>query len=218
MRIHIRTSPNSEIVPYNYQVNLVGALHNWLGRNKVHDDLSLYSLSWLSHGKSGKAGLTFPSGASFFISSPDINLIKQLIKGIQSNPEIAFGLQVTDLMLQPPPDFGSERVFFLQSPVLIKRYVGEVTKFYFPEDIESDQLLTDTLIHKLRLANLSEKSIEVSFDRSYRGIKKKLATYKGINNKGTLCPVIVKGDPEAVAFAWEVGVGNSTGIGFGALK
>jgi len=29
--------------------------------------------------------------------------------------------------------------------------------------------------------------------------------------------VIVEGDPRAVQFAWEVGVGNSTGIGFGAL-
>ncbi len=218
MRIHIKTSSNSATVPFNYQVNLVGALHKWLGRNRVHDDLSLYSLSWLSHGKSEKGGLVFPNGAVFFISSPEINLIKQLIKGIQSDPEIAFGLKVTDLMLQPPPDFGPEEFFFLQSPVLIKRRIGSETKFYFPEDQESDYLLTETMTNKLRQANLQDKSVEISFDRSYHSIKKKLATYKGIDNKGTLCPVIVKGDPEAVAFAWEVGVGNSTGIGFGALK
>ena len=28
----------------------------------------------------------------------------------------------------------------------------------------------------------------------------------------------LKGSPEQIAFAWDVGVGNSTGIGFGALK
>ena len=218
MRVHIKTSPNTERVPYSYQVNLVGALHKWLGRNEVHDELSLYSLSWLSRGRAGKGGLNFPAGASYFVSSPDTALIKQLIQGIQAQPEIAFGLQVTDLMLQPPPEFGTEQVFFLQSPVLIKRQIGTDTKFYYPEDPESDQFLTETLTNKLKLANLGEKAIEVSFDRSYHSIKKKLATYKGIDNKGTLCPVIVKGDPEAVAFAWEVGVGNSTGIGFGALK
>ncbi len=33
-------------------------------------------------------------------------------------------------------------------------------------------------------------------------------------------PVVgfVSGDPELVRFAWDVGVGNSTGIGFGALR
>jgi CRISPR-associated endoribonuclease Cas6 len=44
-----------------------------------------------------------------------------------------------------------------------------------------------------------------------------MVKYRDINIKGTLCPVIVEGDPRAVQFAWEVGVGNSTGIGFGAI-
>jgi CRISPR/Cas system endoribonuclease Cas6 (RAMP superfamily) len=30
--------------------------------------------------------------------------------------------------------------------------------------------------------------------------------------------VIIKGTPEQLAFAWNVGLGNSTGIGFGALN
>ena len=40
----------------------------------------------------------------------------------------------------------------------------------------------------------------------------------GIKNKASICPVIVKGTSEQIAFAWNVGVGNSTGIGFGALN
>lgn len=218
MRVHIKTSPNTQTVPYNYQVNLVGALHKWLGVNEFHNKTSLYSLSWLSDGKGGKGGLNFPRGARYFISSPDVAFTKRLIQGIQVQPEVAFGLRVTDVMLQPTPAFGAEHVFFLQSPVLIKRQLGSKTRFYFPDDAEADELLTETLTNKLRRGRLGGRNIEVAFDRSYRGIKKKLATYKGIENKGTLCPVIIKGDPEAVAFAWEVGVGNSTGIGFGALR
>jgi CRISPR/Cas system endoribonuclease Cas6 (RAMP superfamily) len=30
--------------------------------------------------------------------------------------------------------------------------------------------------------------------------------------------VIVEGSAEAVGFAWNVGIGNGTGIGFGALR
>jgi CRISPR-associated endoribonuclease Cas6 len=42
--------------------------------------------------------------------------------------------------------------------------------------------------------------------------------YKGIANKANWCPVIIKGRPETKLFAWNVGLGNSTGIGFGAIK
>ncbi len=65
-------------------------------------------------------------------------------------------------------------------------------------------------------ANLPQE-VEVSFDTSYENPKTKLVNYKGINIRASFCPVIVKGHPRAVQFAWEVGVGNSTGIGFGAL-
>ena len=42
--------------------------------------------------------------------------------------------------------------------------------------------------------------------------------YNGVENKASWCPVIVEGKPETKAFAWNVGLGNSTGIGLGAIK
>jgi CRISPR-associated endoribonuclease Cas6 len=218
MRIHLSTTPNTESVPFNYQPVLAGAFHKWVGRNKIHDELSLYSLSWLGHGRRKGKGLDFSRGGEWFISTPDIDLAKSLIQGIQADPSIAFGMEVRDIMLQPTPDFSSKETFFVQSPILIKRQIDEDTKFYFPKDQEADQLLTETLHHKLRKAGKPNTEVQVAFDRSYSRIKTKVATYKGVDNKGTLCPVIVSGDPAAVAFAWEVGIGNSTGIGFGALK
>jgi CRISPR-associated endoribonuclease Cas6 len=59
--------------------------------------------------------------------------------------------------------------------------------------------------------------VHVAFDHTYHNPIIKMVKYRDINIKGTLCPVIVEGDPRAVQFAWEVGVGNSTGIGFGAI-
>jgi CRISPR-associated endoribonuclease Cas6 len=90
-------------------------------------------------------------------------------------------------------------------------------KFYYYDDSEANELLTETLQHKLTRAGLPT-DVSVSFDTSYPKPRIKMATYRGIQNKGSVCPVIVTGNPRAVAFAWEVGVGNSTGIGFGALK
>jgi CRISPR/Cas system endoribonuclease Cas6 (RAMP superfamily) len=47
MRLHLSLTPNTEPVPFNYQHQLTGALHKWLGENELHDKISLYSFSWL---------------------------------------------------------------------------------------------------------------------------------------------------------------------------
>lgn len=222
MRLYIHTSPNRQTVPFDYQSTLVSAFHRWLGPNALHDSLSLYSLSWLSAGRASKQGLRFYEGSQFFISCPDSALFQQLIGQIQASPQIDWGMEVRELLLEPPPDFGESETFFLQSPVLIQRDVdtdaGRNKRFYYVDDPESDALMTETLQRKLAKAGKGHLSVSVSFDRSYPRIKTKAATYKGITSKGTLCPVIVEGDAEAVRFAWEVGIGNSTGIGWGALK
>jgi hypothetical protein len=41
--------------------------------------------------------------------------------------------------------------------------------------------------------------------------------YRNISMRVNKCPVIIKGRPETKSFAWNVGIGNSTGIGLGAI-
>ena len=66
-------------------------------------------------------------------------------------------------------------------------------------------------------AGLNNENVSVAFDTNYPNAKVKSINYKGVDNKGSICPIIVKGTSEQIAFAWNVGVGNSTGIGFGSL-
>ncbi len=218
MRIHLHLTPNTELVPYNYQQNLVGAFHKWVGRNSLHDGLSLYSLSWLSGGYGTKTGLRFEGGAGWFLSSPDSGLLKQVILGIQADPEIAFGMSVEEIVIQETPRFSSYAKFYLASPVLIKRNEGERKVHYSYDHELADELMTQTLKSKLAKAGLEGEQVSVKFDRNYPKPKNSLVEYKGIQNKANFCPVILEGSPNAIAFAWEVGIGNSTGIGFGALK
>jgi len=58
----------------------------------------------------------------------------------------------------------------------------------------------------------------VRFDLSYHRAGTKLVTYKNIKNRANWCPVIINGKAETKSFAWEVGLGNSTGVGFGGVK
>lgn len=223
MRVYLKLSKNTAPVPFNYQQKLVGAFHRWLGENELHNDVSLYSLSWLQHlgrpkHKTTKAGLIFPYGASFFISSPLKDLHTKAVQGIFENAEINWGMRVEEVTLKVTPDFGRKYRFLAQSPILVKRKIEEEPhpKYFFSHHLESDAFLTETLQTKLKRLNLTT-DVAVAFDRSYAHPQIKKINYRNIDIKATLCPVIVKGDPRAVQFAWEVGVGNSTGIGFGAL-
>ena len=37
MRIHISTTKNTSLVPFDYQQKLVGTIHKWIGNNSIHD-------------------------------------------------------------------------------------------------------------------------------------------------------------------------------------
>lgn len=219
MRLYIHTTPNTEIVPFNYQYALVGALHKWLGKNDYHDDLSIYSLSWLDEAKGSKNGLNFPHGASFFISSPNEALMQSIVTGMFSGDYIRWGMHIAEITLKKTPQFGTQKRFIAQSPILIKRqFEGERhDRYYFPGDPEANGFLTETLQRKLAHVNLPT-DVSVAFDPNYKNPTPKMVKYRNLNIKATKCPVIVQGHPRAVQFAWEVGVGNSTGIGFGALR
>ncbi len=220
MRLHIYLSQNKETVPFTYQERQVSKLHYWLGQNEVHDKLSLYSFSWLKKGKQeGKKGLNFINGSQYFISCFDSQIIKKIIQSIQTDNDFGWGMKIISMSLEKEPVFNNEHSFSLGSPVFIKRpRSGEKdAKFYFYNDSEANIFLTQTLSNKLKQAGLPSDSIEVKFDKSYANPHIKGSTYKGIKNKGSMCPVIIKGTPEQLAFAWNVGIGNSTGIGFGSL-
>ena len=218
MRLYLKLSRNNQIVPFDYQVNLVGALHKWLGQNDYHDDLSLYSLSWLiGDSKKQGNGLTFPRGAHLFISSPNDAFIKQILRGVMEDPSVSFGMVVKDALIQETPVFNEQQRFSVASPVFIKRSIEKRQAFYYYNQVESDALLTETLQSKLKKMGLPDEGVSVRFDREYSNAKIRKSNYKGIDNRASVCPVIVEGTPEQVGFAWDVGVGNSTGIGFGAL-
>ncbi|GAB4499819.1 MAG: CRISPR-associated endoribonuclease Cas6 [Saprospiraceae bacterium] len=219
MRIYLKLSQNKEVVPFDHQVNLVGALHKWLGKNDVHDQLSFYSMSWLRGGREfGKNGLVFPNGADWFISAHDTDLIKKLVNGILDDPKIAFGMKVVEVTLRKTPAYESGSRFYLGSPVLVKRNLGERQKHFTFDETETDALLTETFHFKLSKAGLPVAGAVARFDRDHPAAKTKLSTYRGIQNKVNYCPVILEGSPEQIGFAWDVGVGNSTGIGFGSLQ
>ncbi|TAD81370.1 MAG: CRISPR-associated endoribonuclease Cas6 [Bacteroidetes bacterium] len=218
MRIFISLTSNNQLVPFNYQQFITGAIHKWLGENIWHNQTSLYSFSLLIGGQQKGNKLLFPQSTGFFFSAFDSKMIKDLIRGIQVDPYINFGLTVNEIQVRETPVFGNKHVFLVQSPVLVKRKIDGREVHFTYDQTETDILLTETLGTKLEKAGLSKDGINVRFDKGYIGAKTKVIYYNNIGNKANICPIIIEGSQEQLEFAWNVGVGNSTGIGFGMLK
>ncbi|NJB84453.1 CRISPR-associated endoribonuclease Cas6 [Lewinella marina] len=220
MRVTFNLSPNyRRIIPFDYQQQLVGRIHQWLGENSLHDEISLYSLSWLGfNGQVRNGGLYYPNGTHFHVSAANDELMADIIAGLQRDTEVNWGMRVTSIMPQREPTFGTSARFIMQSPVLVKRQIEDGSvQFYYYKDEMAATYMTQTMQAKMKHAGVVGR-ISLRFDRSFPNPKIKMCTYRKINNKASLCPVIAEGDPHCIAFAWNVGIGNSTGIGFGAIK
>lgn len=218
MRIHLKIRTTNEIIPFDHQPFLTGTIHKWLGQNNEHGELSLYSFSQLEGGKATPQGLRFERGTSFFISCHNSNLIRKLIGGIQIDPNLFYGLTVLEIIIQEDPDLSDRELFFVASPIFIKRRNGEKVDHIIYNDQRANDCLMETLLSKMEKAGISDETLRIRFEKDYLKAGTKKITYNGVQNRASWCPVIIEGKPETKLFAWNVGLGNSTGIGFGAIK
>lgn len=218
MRIYLKTTSNTEPVPFDYQQKLIGCIHKWLGDNELHDKISLYSFSWLRNGKKNGNDLAFRGGAEWFISFYEDKYVKKIIQTILSDPQMFCGMQVIDITICETPDFSNQEYFRLASPVFIKRRLNEKDiRFYLFDDPEANGFMVETLKHKMEIAGLPvDDTLDIQFDLNYPMKKVKKVKIHG-DIKCSMCPLIIKGKPETKAFAWAVGIGNGTGSSMGAL-
>lgn len=218
MRIYLSTTPNNVIVPFDYQQKLIGVLHKWLGANELHDFISLYSFSWLMNGKISNDGFLFNKGAKWFISFHEDKYLKDVIRTILNDPEMFCGLVVKDISIEDTVNLENQKCFRLASPIFIKRKIDENIKFFTFEDEEANDLMLDTIKNKMNLAGMpTDETLKITFDTNYSMKKVKNVRIHNIVNKCSMCPVIIEGRQSTKNFIWNVGLGNSTGSGFGAI-
>lgn len=224
MRLRLFTTAATSPVPFDHLHKLTGVFHKWIGENNdLHGDTSLYATGWLKQGEATAEGLKFGKGATWDISSHDKEVIPSLVEGILAASEMFCGMRVKEIKIIDPPAFDQQHRFFADTPVLVKRLIKSADgknseKFYLYNEPESDHWLTETFRYKLRKAGLSSEGVSLAFDRSYPHAKTKVVQYHQMRYKASLCPIVAQGSPEQLTFLWNVGAGNCTGIGFGALK
>lgn len=224
MRLLLQLSPSPETLPYNYAYPLAQRLHQWLGReNPYHDNVSLYSFGTLHGAKPVEGGLRFPEGATWRISCWHQAMAMQLMDAIFAAPAVAFGMQVEEVRAQPRQQFGTRYTFFADSPILLKQFdkqTEKVNHITFRHNAAlATALLNQSLHTKLQAAALPYTTDDFNLQFvPTASAKTRLIDIHGIKNRASLCPVRIEGPQEVLQLAWLAGVGNSTGVGFGALK
>lgn len=146
-----------------------------------------------------------------------------MAKGILADREAFFGMEVDKALEMPYPAFNEKQLFRVDGAVIARKTRDDRTKQYlFSHDSEADEVLTRVLRKKMLTAGFSDEEASatlVKFVRTNGGkTSTRKLTIKGIDHKGSVCPVIVEGTLASTRFAWLVGVGELTGSGFGALQ
>lgn len=220
MKLQIRLSPNKQPVPFDYLHKLGGVLHKWLGaQNQWHGSRSLYGFGGLSGSGMKDGGLDFPQGATWQIGFPEQEGIFSLMKGMMMDRAVFYGMKVRDVKELAPPDFGMLHRFVVNSPVLLRQPRPDGSQAHVLwHEANANELLTARIRKKLDQVGLVNEPIWVQFDKNYRQAKSKTLSIKGIQMKGSVCPIEASGSPRALKFLWEVGAGELTGMGFGALR
>jgi CRISPR-associated endoribonuclease Cas6 len=133
-----------------------------------------------------------------------------------SDRSVCFGVSIASIELKETPVFSTKETFFAISPVLVNEKATtdkkENHKHLTYEDNASSECLTRTMKWKLRQAGIPDDGVRVYFDKLMQQPRTKIVEYDRTKYRVNFCPVTVEGTPEQVAFAWNVGVGNSTGI------
>ncbi len=214
---------SKQIVPFNYWDKLLGFLHKEiLGQNNpYHDSTSLYSISPLFNSKSVDSGLLFETGAIWLIRTPSVDVFKDFyLKGKNAiGKELGYGLvlksvdfYVTEFEKQTELVVGTSPVYLGQNENSNER--DHIT-YLHGNEIASAHMKQTLLTKANKLGYcLKEDEFNIEFDLN-QPIRTKRVLIGSVSNIATQGKVRITGDSDVIGLCYGLGVGVSTGCGFG---
>lgn len=239
MRLKINLkSENNFKVPFNYNHILSSIIYNKIAdldlANKIHDSNSFkffnFSQINIKKRKLVKDGIIARDGRiSFYLSSPDDLLVKNLVSGFVDDLEINFKndkLIVEKIEALKTPDFREISEFKSLSPINIrdsKEIDGKVKRIDLAPSDKFFKGIENNLIKKYCIFNNIENTDKkISAYSEMAHVKRKRITIpKGPNttyHRAYMMDLILEGDTDLIKFAYDVGVGEKNSMGFGMLR
>jgi CRISPR-associated endoribonuclease Cas6 len=222
MRIKINFTASIGEVPVNHQSLLNGYVHKCLGsNNEYHNKRNDYAISSLIGGFLNKENQTvdFKNGAYFVVSSLDLNFINKLLIGVISNPNFTHGMVFDGVDHISEEFYDGLNHFTTLSPFLIKEY-SDKNKYSFLtlDDADFANKVKDYLIRKITKIDpkLDLSDFEVIVPK-FDAHKVQKVMVKNVINKANKCQISIKCNKKIAELIYNIGLGQSTGSGFGTL-
>jgi CRISPR-associated endoribonuclease Cas6 len=221
MRIKINLTKPTTDVPVNNQHQLNGFIYKTFGENcTFHDTFSDYNISSLQGGKlkDDKKTLVFNnSNPYFYVSSNNDDFISLVIKKFRQSQESFFGMKVEEKNGIEFFDDFIPNIFFDKvitiSPILLKRKDGYKLTVKDPDFLN---LLIENCKKKLEYCGIIDNTFNIEYF-NYKLAKTKSIYVGDVFNPCSLVSLVIYGKPETRKILYNLGLGNSTGSGFGSI-
>lgn len=223
MRIIIRFSKTEELVPINNQSYVNYYIYKkCLGDNNVyHDAKSNYCISSIQGGKltSDKKNLKFDNGGFIVVTSKDETFLNDLIGGVMNNPKLNWGMEYVNIEFVRENFTDGWNHFATLSPFIIKKNNGYKSySFSTMNDVDFIQTIHNHLVKKInnRYPHIDTTELKVRVN-SHPSHKIKLIRVKNVENETNQCHISLFCDKTLAEIIYNMGIGQSTGSGFGTI-
>lgn len=223
MRIKINFTKNTELVPINEQHTLSASyFHKCLGNNDLHDKPSDYCLSPLMGGKFDNGFLNFENGGYIIVSSNDMEIITKIMIGSTNNKELGYGMQFNGIKDRSASYHNGWNNFASLSPILLSKSIDNHKRFFYTlknkeEYISNLEERTKRKLLKID-SNLDLRNFKIEipeYNSSSHKIKKIMV--HNVTNFANQHHLNIFCNSEVAELLSNVGIGQSTGCGFGTI-
>lgn len=218
MRIKITFSDNK--TPFQFSVNseVNSFIHTCIGENnKFHGNFSNYCISTMQGGKMEKDGtINFPNGGVVYVSSVDDTFINRLLIGILKEPRYVGDMRCCNVDIADYNVMGEYDIIRCISPILLRKNNKFIT---YQNENFINALLEQSKSKLLKLGFNEEKVNTLSIIPFHfeNGKIKKVTIKKDLFMIASQVMLIIKGESEIRKKLYELGLGSSTGYGFGHI-
>lgn len=178
----------------DYFTKLLGCVHKWIGDNDLHDNTSLYNYSHIRHDL-------------FSFVAFDNEILNKVVIGISKDAHMFDDCCVSKIVERKR--LWDKDEFYCLSPFFVK----QADKHLLFNS--ASKRAKDILNYKARLAGVELGEFDLKFINNR---KTKLIKIHNINNRCFVSNVKITGGDEVKKFATKVGIGSSTGCGFGYIN
>lgn len=222
MRIKFNFTKNTTPVNINNQSDVNYYIHKCLGENNpYHDAKNDYSISNLQGGKliKGTKNLQFDNGGFITVTSLNTNFINDIIGGIMSNPQMKWGMVFKSIDFINENFINGWNHFATLSPFIIKKYVDKNTySFATINDDDFNNIVKNHIVNKLTKIypgiKLENFDVQIKSHPSHKVTKVRV---KNVLNIGNQCHVSIFTTKDVAEKIYNLGLGQSTGSGFGTI-